>query len=371
VKANLIVGVFSPAINRCGGAEWVAVNIVNALKDNGHQVIVLSDEPLNQKKFTDVFGKTLSVDQQMVFPFKLFSSTNYHSIYTNALRCLALKSKCDVVVDTVSSAVLPEVDTAYFQGDPLLKRLRSFPYLTNKVFFTPYESFLNFSKAKIKNKLLFANSKFCGDAIRAELSVEPHILYPSVSRYILAHNDVDLEKQRKSNVVTVGRISEAKNLLIIPLIAKLTSEEVTFTIVGLLESESILKSLLMLVKKLNLSDRVRILTNVRREQLKRILLESKVFLHTSICEPFGISIVEAMASGCIPVVHNSGGPKEFVPSSQRFNNVDEAADIVGRAIDQWSPTHARKFNRMAEEFSEDNFSKQFIEIFNSHFHEAN
>ena len=370
-EKNLIVGVFSPAINECGGAEWVAINIVAALKEHGHQVIVLSDEPLNQKKFTDVFGRKISVDQQMVFPLRFFSSRDNKNIYTNAIKCLALKSKCEVLVDTFSNAIIPGMDASYFQGFPLLKRLKKQPYLRNKIFFSPYQAFLNFSRDNIKNKLLFANSKFSADAIRAELDVEPHILYPSVSNYILNSNDVDLENQRKNNVVTVARINEEKNLHIIPHIAELTSKEVSFTIVGLLDSEKTLNLLLRLIKDLNLSERVNILTNVRREQLKRILLSSRVFLHTSIDEPFGISIVEAMASGCIPIVHNSGGPKEFVPLNQRFNNVDEAANMVSRAIDGWSPVQAKKFSKTAEKFGEDNFSKQFIDIFNSHFSKGN
>ena len=363
----MIVGVFSPAINWCAGAEWVAINIITALKEHGHKVIVLSDAPLNQNKFMDVFGRKILVDQEIVFPLRFFSSTNHRNIYTNAIICLVLKSKCEVLVDTFSNAILPGMDASYFQGFPLLERLRNLPYLRNKIFFSPYQNYKNFFRDNFKNKLLFANSKYSADAIRAELDVEPHILYPSVSNYILNPNDVDLEKQRNNNVVTVARISEIKNLQIIPYIAELTSKEISFTIAGLLDSEKTLNMLLKLVKDLNLSKRVRILTNVKREQLKKLLLNSKVFLHPSKNEPFGISIVEAMASGCIPVVHNSGGPKEFVPLNQRFNNIDEAADIVEKAIADWSPTRARKFSKMAERFGENNFSKQFIDIFNSHF----
>jgi glycosyltransferase involved in cell wall biosynthesis len=367
-EKTMIVGVFSPAINKCGGAEWVAINIVTALKEHGHQVIVLSDDPLDQNKFMDIFGEKILANQQMVFPLRFFSSTNHHNLYTNALKCLALKSKCQVLVDTFSNAILPGVDSAYFQGFPLLERLRiHLPHLREKIFFSPYQNYKNFSRDNIKTKLLFANSKYSADAIRAELDVEPHILYPSVSNYILNPNNVDLEKQRKNNVATVARINAVKNLQIIPYIAESTNKDISFTIMGLLDSEKTLNSLLKLIKDLNLSERVKILTNVKREQLKSILLSSKVFLHTSINEPFGISIVEAMASGCIPVVHNSGGPKEFVPSNQRFNNVGEAADIVEKAIVDWSPTQARKFSKMAERFGENNFSKQFIDIFDSHF----
>jgi alpha-1,2-mannosyltransferase len=366
----LIVGVFSPVINWCGGAEWVTINIITALKEHGHQVIVLSDRPLDQKKFRHLFGRKVPADQEMIFPLRFFKSTSYHNLYTDAIRCSILKSKCDVLMNTFSAAVLPGMDVCYFHGYPLLRRLEKFPYLREKIFFSPYKGFLDFYKGNIKNKLLFANSKFSANAVRAEFGVEPHILYPSVSSYILSTNDIDFQKQRKNHVVTVARISEEKNLQLIPYIAKLTNKEISYSIVGLLDSEKTFNLISNLVKKLKLSERVKILTNIDRGELKRILLSSKVFLHTSKNEPFGISIVEAMASGCIPVVHNSGGPKDFVPSSQRFNNVDEAAQIVENSIDAWSPTQARKFSRMAERFGEHNFSKQFIDIFHSHFQKS-
>ena len=185
-----------------------------------------------------------------------------------------------------------------------------------------------------------------------------------MSSEILSYED--FEKQRENNVITVSRICPQKRLDIIPHIAKSCDREISFTIIGLLDSQEALNSIVKLAKDLGVSERIKIITNANRSNLRRALLNSKVYLHTSINEHFGISIVEAMASGCIPVVHNSGGPKEFTPSNRRFNNIDEAADMVGKAVDSWSPTQARKSAKMAELFSEKNFAKQFINIFHSH-----
>ena len=360
------MGVFSPVINWCGGAEWVAINMITALKEHGHQVIVLSDKPLNQNKFLHVFGRTLSADQQMIFPFKCFSSTDYHNIYTDAIRCLMLKTKCEIVIDTFSNAILPKVMVSYIHH-PLLTRVKAaLPNTRNKAFFYPYKRYLTFSKNKVSNKLIFANSRFTADAIKTEIGINPHVLYPPITNEILNHSMEDFEKQKEINVITVSRICHQKGLEIIPHIAKLCNREISFTIVGLLDSQEALNSIVKLAKDLKVSERVKIITNIDRTHLRRLLLKSKVYLHTAINEHFGISIVEAMASGCIPVVHNSGGPKEFVPSNQRFNNIDEAADMVGKAVDSWSPTQSRKFSKMAERFCENNFSKQFIDIFHSH-----
>jgi hypothetical protein len=76
----MILGVFSPVINWCGGAEWVAINIINTLKEHGHQVVILTDKSLNQDKFANVFSKEVSVDRQIVFPLAFFRTTDYHNV---------------------------------------------------------------------------------------------------------------------------------------------------------------------------------------------------------------------------------------------------------------------------------------------------
>ena len=59
---------------------------------------------------------------------------------------------------------------------------------------------------------------------------------------------------------------------------------------------------------LHVEDKITLLKNVPFTEFKRILANAKVYLHIMPFDHFGISIVEAMASGCVPVVHRSGGP---------------------------------------------------------------
>lgn len=364
MKFFLIIGVFAPVINWCGGAELVAINVINSLKEHGHQVIVLTDNPLNQDKFAKVFNETVLADEQLIFPLAFFPQTNYHNIYTDAIRSLMLKSKCELLIDTYSCALLPGVDACYIHY-PMLKKVENLPHrMSNRIYFSPYRSFLNSSKRDINNKLFFANSKFTADAVKTEFGLTPHILYPPVSTDFLNHNEKDSDEKRDNAVITVARISKEKNLKIIPYIANLT-RNISFTIVGLLDSIQEYNSLLMLIKELGVSDKVKILTNVKRNHLRGVLRNSKVYLHTSVNEHFGISIVEAMASGCIPIVHNSGGPKEFVPSYLRYELIEEAAQKINKAIENWSPKEAHRISKYANKFSENNFSERFIKIFNS------
>ena len=42
------------------------------------------------------------------------------------------------------------------------------------------------------------------------------------------------------------------------------------------------------------------------------------YIHCAENEHFGITIVEAMAAGCVPIVHDSGGPREIVTNDVGF-----------------------------------------------------
>lgn len=362
----MIVGVFSPSINLCGGAEWVALNIIFALKEQGHKIVLLSDSPINQKKFIHVFDRTVSVDQQLIFPLMFFSQTNPHNLYTDALRSIVLKTKCEILIDTYSNALLPGADITYIHYPLLTSLTQGLHYWRNKAYFSPYQDFLNSHKIDVAKKLILANSKFTAQAASAEFGVNVPVLYPSFPNTISAQNIADLQKPRYNNVAVIARISGEKNLQIIPYIAQLASKDISFTIAGLLSSRKVLVSLINLIRELKVSDRVKILTNVTREQAREILLNSRVFLHTKEKEHFGIAIVEAMSLGCIPLVHDSGGPREFVPERFRFKSIEDAASKLEKAVDSWSPTQAKKFSRLAERFSENNFSKQFVNLLNEH-----
>lgn len=360
----MIIGVFHPVINWCGGAEWVAINIIDTLKQHGHKIIILTDESVDQTRIMNIFRKNLAIDAKIVFPFAFFPPTDLYNIYTDALRSLMLKSKCDVLVDAYSNAILPGADIIYIHF-PFLKRLPS--NLRASYYFLPYRTFARRVK-NLDQKVIFANSRFTAKAIKEIFDVNAHVLYPPVSTFLLNHSKLDFDKPRNDVAVTVARISKNKNLNIIPYIAKLTDENISFLIIGLLERESkkVLDSILKSIKKLEVSDRVKLLTDVKRDQLRTVLLNSKVYFHPVINEHFGVSIVEAMASGCVPIVHDSGGPREFVPKDLRYKSIEEAVMKIERAISEWSPEYAKRISKTVNRFSENNFSKKFMNIFDSY-----
>ena len=70
-----------------------------------------------------------------------------------------------------------------------------------------------------------------------------------------------------------------------------------------------MKSLRQLAFDLEIESYVEFALNVSFEQLKKNLAKATIGLHTMWNEHFGIGVVECMASGCIVLAHDSGGPK--------------------------------------------------------------
>ena len=57
---------------------------------------------------------------------------------------------------------------------------------------------------------------------------------------------------------------------------------------------------------------VHLVPDASEEERDKLLSSSTFFLHSLRSEPFGITTVQGIAAGCIPIVHNSGGQIEIV-----------------------------------------------------------
>lgn len=359
----MIVGVFHPTLNLCGGAEWVAINIINNLRNHGYRTVVLTNERIDHNKILKIFGIRVRCDTNVVFPFECFGSTDLHNVYTDGLRTLILRWKCDVLIDTQSNALLPGVNLTYIHF-PLFGRLEEAKVSRFRiVYYFPYRLYER-RKAKNPMRLVLSNSKYTSHAVKRITGADSIVLYPPVSKVFYASQN-DLQ-DKENVVVSVARISPYKRQIMIPQIAGLTNKKIRFIIVGLKDSSSILNQVLEYTKRNGLSDRVEVFIDVSREKLLGILRTSKVFLHPARGEHFGVSIAEAMAAGCIPLVHNTGGPREFVPERWRFNESKEAAQKIERAILEWSPNKAEEIICLAQAFSEARFSAKFLETFEAY-----
>jgi len=159
-----------------------------------------------------------------------------------------------------------------------------------------------------ERRVVLGNSGFAADAIAAAEGIpreEIGVLYPPVSA-----PTEPLRAERDDLVVSIGTISSPKRQLEqIAFAARFP--EVRFVLIGNASYDP--KYVRTCEAAATDLPNVRLLGNAKWDEIEDHLGRARWFVHSTRHEPFGISPVEAMLRGCIPLVHDSGGPRETVP----------------------------------------------------------
>ena len=353
------IGFFSPTINRVGGGEWVTMNMINSLKTKGHEIIVYSAERVDAKGLFQFFGRKVCFDEEIRYWPYVFDPFDPKSLYDNAFRSFVFRSKCDLLIDTFSNSLMPWCHATYFQGNAFVSLI---PKDWRGLYFMPFKTLLRqFNRnSSYKDKIAMACSHFSAKMIEEAIDHEIQVLYPPISNFF--RDGEFTENSRNNIVITVSRFAKEKHLEIVPKIAKMASKKYCFVICGACRCSKDLLSVQKSVKQFGVEDNIRLMPNISRMKLRDLMRRSKVCLHTGMNEPFGVSIIESMASGCIPVVPDCGGPREFVPKQQRYENIDQAVSLIESSLSKWSPEVASKYIGISNRFSEEQFCDDFLRI---------
>lgn len=371
-KKLLKVGVFCPTLSVYGGGEFVAVALANALAQNNHEVIIFANHAVDTKAIKHYFGETLSAEIQAIVQPTYFNPRELADFYQTIIHSYIAKSKCNLFLDAFSNCVFPWTDISYIHYPYLNQHAftKKFPYLASPRIMqagTVPHVVLEKNLVKYDSRLILANSYYTAQEIQQYSEKTVEVLYPPFSSAISTIGKDAVKNSEEKLVVTVSRLEYNKQLERIPYIAAQTNPDIKFAIVGRLYHKETLQNLQALIRKLNLEDRVYFYPNASAEQKISLLKQAKVYLHPMEGEHFGISIVEAMALGCLPIVHNSGGMKEFVPQHYRYESLREAAEKINLAMAGWMPRDAEKMKQIADQFSLENFSRRFMALFNRYF----
>ena len=122
-----------------------------------------------------------------------------------------------------------------------------------------------------------------------------------------------------------------------------------------------------IAKTLGLEDRVEFLVNVPFPELQQLLGASVAGLHSMKDEHFGISVVEYMAAGAIPIAHNSAGPRmDIVTKETGFlcssaEEYESAMAAVLGMVEAERVAMAGRGRQRAELFGQGRFQAGFLE----------
>ncbi|RLE55402.1 MAG: hypothetical protein DRJ40_08085 [Thermoprotei archaeon] len=358
------------SLNACGGGERVCLYTIRVLNELGLEVDLVTGERTSWGKVLALTDVPVKVRREFVIvrnPVRKLSL--YGKLLTN-FRILNLRKRYDITVNTNFEALLVPADLIYVHFPHAIYVKGEYEYWRAfgkyyrsplwRLYFEPYKVGMEFLSSEVKRCLMVTNSSFTAEQIRKYLGVNPIVVHPpvAVGKFLKLADRED----REDTVVTVARYSRVKRLELVPLVAS-RCRDVTFVIIGSAysdESYQVLNTLMRLRRKLNLRN-LKLLVNVPEKLKLGILSRAKVYLHTMVREHFGISVVEAMASGLVPVVHRSGGTWTDVLDCGRYGfgyeTIDECVEAVYRALDNYSKLRGICVARSLE-FSERRFKQR-------------
>jgi glycosyltransferase involved in cell wall biosynthesis len=219
-----------------------------------------------------------------------------------------------------------------------IKSPRYFFYNLFKSYFPKWEMRLHGGPGVTKRSTLCSYDKimtisdFSKKWIKKYWGLQSDVLYPTVNV-----SDFKPAVKKKNWIIHVGRFfvtgHSKKQLDLVKIFVKMQNEygmkdwELHF--VGSVHEGESHQRYFNQVKHQAEGYPVHFHTDISSKELKKLLALSKIYWHATgldedektqpiLFEHFGITTVEAMASGCVPVVINAGGQKEIVTKESGF-----------------------------------------------------
>jgi alpha-1,2-mannosyltransferase len=339
--------VIHPRMSVFGGGERVAIHSIFAALKGGHEVS-LASEDFNVAAFEDFFacpGVFKNVHMLTYPSFRpiaekmvLYQRLLYHE--WRLRRILPKAGDPDLILSTqdaayMPSAKVPTVQYCYFPE--YFVHLESNPSsLFWRVYYLPGTLFYRNRVGHIDR--LLSTSNFTQGFVKKKWGRESTTLYPPCPIDLYQN----LNGPKEDLVITVGRVVPEKRMHLFLEIAR-QLPQIKFAIIGSVaqEQESYLRRL-QDTAPVNVSF---VMSPLRR--VRDVLARAKIYVHCALNEHFGITIVEAMAAGCVPVVHNSGGPREIVTAGvgYRWSLVPEAVTQISNLVE--NDSLRRKFSEAA------------------------
>jgi alpha-1,2-mannosyltransferase len=318
-----------PRLSVKGGGERVAIHSILAARRAGHEISLLSEE-FDEVEFEDFFGCSglfNKIHRLYYPPFKPVLGPRgllYQRLVYNwfQIRRASPAGTHDLVLSTqdvayVPSTSVPTVQYCYFT-EQFSHLTRNQTSLAWRWYYRPATAFYLNRVRRVETFL--SVSEFTRGFVKKNWGRDSSTLYPPCP--VEDYSGFGRIQSRDNLVITIGRLVPEKRLDMFVELARLVPET-RFVSIGSASNEAS-----------TYYDRLRrgapenvsfVLSPLRK--VKELLGRAMAYVHCAENEHFGITIVEAMAAGCVPIVHDSGGPREIVTSDVGFRwpNLSAAA----------------------------------------------
>lgn len=351
------IGIYDPYLDDLGGGEKYMMGIAECLSQN-HDVTVFWDEKKDLEKLEQRFSLNLT---------SIKIEKNIFSPKVSLTTRLFATQKYDVIVMLIDGSI------------PVVASKKLFLHIQQPL------SGVSASSIKSKLKLARVRSIFYNSTFTKEFNdkifknVKSSVIYPPV--------EVNLKEIMKENIIMhVGRFrvinvrneDYKKQQLMVSVFKKMVDRGLKnwkFVLATSINNENEPKFAEMIKSAKGYP--VEFLVNKNNKELWDSYNKAKIYWHASgygedldvypeYAEHFGISTVEAMGAGAVPVVIDAGGQREIVQNGKNgylWNSLDELMENTNKLIDNkdlW-----QKLSGRAKEKAKDYSHERFCESINA------
>jgi len=371
----LIANIVHISLNPRGGSERLAVAVIQALSEIGIDIDLTTFEEPDVSKLESAYGKAATSAIKKIKNISIIDSIG--KTEANKHYDLTINTHGDMLPyfsknNSITYCHFPLAKYLIESEDPeycrfLNGRILSTTDHTNPS--TKYYDVVSIAYANmLRSSTVISNSKFTRRVISRAFGIDSIVLSPpvDVALFRKAAFLSSYSRSRKDSILVISRFHPTKKIENAIKLAKLLKQYKVGTemkIVGNIppKRDGYYLYLRHLVDRYNLEDYVTIEANVSFSRLLDLMRESKVYFHPLLGEPFGISTVEAMSSGLIPVVPNIGGHTEFVPLKYQFRTFGEGVEAVSSAL-KASDSERMLISDSVKRYSIDSFIHHFQQI---------
>jgi len=390
--------------SRVGGGELVNAYTVKSLLDAGHEVVAVSAFGFDEEKYREWFNLDLGkVKKYVLLPkmlplFGIYQRLGFYIPLRKAIK----KEKPDVVF--VDNELYKPVLKLKKKLDFKLLEYIHFPFHAIKILrFEPSENkeiyeqyiadikeyhkkyerglwklyfnvFLKFYGRVARDNpfdvadIVMVNSRYIGRLVKMLWDGEPLVLHPPVKIGDFKSYGKKPFEERDDAVIMIGRIAPEKRIENTIDAIALSETKPVLRIVGGLIPTSIPYKESLEKRAREKGVKVKFHINASRDKLVKLATSSKIFVHATIGEHFGIAVVEGMAAGCPVIVHRRGGPYEDIIDHNNYglsyDSVEEIAEHIDRLMTEpklWRIYHEKSLSR-APHFSEKVFVTKLLRV---------